>query len=348
MRAIVDQVDARVVAMVAVEAPDLSFLDTREQDVVSAALAAVWARNPEQEAMLRADLDRLARAAALIRESPSILRSWHARRGARGPGEALVDALCKVPDYDLDLHIPTKAVLGQAYLVAKINLFKAFGYALELSGEDELRERILFEVGQAIYTKLAEEIFLSIVTDEHGAREVKMSAAKSLFQIWEDRLLTEVDDFAPVLESVWMARNKMRPVLGTMLGAHEVYALLREARDGSFLDYFGGDDVPEEQVQAFEEFLFGFSHEEINRLREHLLSGLASTVTSAEACALLGRRPESWAPEGAGPQELYTSYKRRRIKALYRSLTGAPGPKKTAEEYVMTEFLRRGTGQAGA
>jgi hypothetical protein len=329
--------------MVAVEAPDCSFLDAREQAVVSAALDAVRARNPEQEAMLRADLERLARAAELIRESPSLSRSWHARRGGRGPGEALVEALCKVPDYDLDLHIPTKAVLGQAYLVAKINLFKAFGYSLELaSGVDELRELILFEIGQSIYTKLAEEIFLSIVTDERGAREVKMSAARSLFQIWEDRLLTEVDDFAPVLESIWVARNKVRPVLGTMLGAHEVFALIREARDGSFLDYFGGDAVPEEQVQAFEEFLFGFSHEEITRLREHLSVGEVTTVSSDEACALLGRRLESWAPPLAGPQELYTSYKRRRLKAHYRVLTGAPGPKKTAEEYVMTEFLRSG------
>src|SRR5262245_13827589 len=295
MGAIVDQADDRVVAMVAVDAPDCSFLDAREAAVVSAALEAVRARSPEQESMLRADLERLARAAELIRESQSLSRSWHARRG--GPGEALVDALCKVPDYDLDLHIPTKAVLGQAYLVAKINLFKAFGYALELApGADELRERILFEVGHSIYTKLAEEIFLSIVTDENGAREVKMSAARSLFKIWEDRLRTEVDDFAPVLESIWVARNKVRPVLGTMLGAQEMFALVREARDGSFLDYFGADGLPEEQIQAFEEFLFGFSHEEITRLREHLSAGVVTTVSSDEACALLGRRLESWAP----------------------------------------------------
>src|SRR5262245_12657047 len=205
--------------MVAPLPPDLSFLDPREQAVVSASLQAVGALDAEQEEMLRADLYRLARAAELIRGSPSIARSWHARRVARGPGEALVDALCKVPDYDLDLHIPTKAVLGQAYLVAKINLLKAFGYALEVCpGVEDLRERLLFEIGQSIYTKLAEEIFLSIVTDEDGSREVKTSAARSLLQIWEDRLLTEVDDFAPVLESIWVARNKVRPILGTMLG----------------------------------------------------------------------------------------------------------------------------------
>src|SRR4051812_19697553 len=118
------------------------FFDEREEALVSAALAALAKAGPEQESLLRAELERLARTAALIRERPSITRSWPATRRAGG-GEALIDLLCKVPDYDLDLHIPTKAVLGQAYLVAKINFFKALGYSLELVPDaDELRERL--------------------------------------------------------------------------------------------------------------------------------------------------------------------------------------------------------------
>ena len=64
-------------------------------------------------------------------------------------------------------------------------------------------------------------------------------------------------------------------------------------------------------------------------------------VSTDEARGVLGRRKESWAPIDAGPQALYTSYKRRKVKAHYRALTRAPGPKKTAEEYVMAELLRR-------
>jgi hypothetical protein len=324
-------------------APDWFFFDARERDIVAAALDVVAAGSPEQGEQLLADLDRLAHAAEVVRKSPSIQRSWSAARRARGAGEALVEALCKVPDYDLDLHIPTKAVLGQAYLVAKINFFKALGYSLELApGADDLRERLAFELGQSIYTKLGEELFVSIVTDAGGARDVKLSAARSLFRIWEDRLLAEIDDFAPVLEAAWEARDKVRPVLGAMRGAHEIFALLREAKDGRFLDYFGGDDVPEEQLMALEEFLFGLSHEEIERLRRHLSEQHAAVVSPEEARGVLGRRPESWGPADGGPQALYTSYKRRRVKAHYRALTGAAGPKKTAEEYVMIEFLRRG------
>src|SRR5437762_13577482 len=109
--------------------------------------------------------------------------------------------------------------------------------------------------------------------------------------------------------------------MGTMLGTHEVFSLIREACDERFLDYFGREDVPAEQLQAFEEFLFGLSHEEIAKLRDHMRARRAEAVSSDEARGLLGRRPESWAPAKAGPQELYTSYKQRRIKAHYRTLT---------------------------
>jgi hypothetical protein len=317
------------------------FFDAHEEGLVRAGLAVLHEAGSEQEALVRDELERLARAAVLIRESPSILRTRPGKRRAGG-GEALIDLLCKVPDYDLDLHIPTKAVLGQAYLVTKINFWKALGYALELIPDTEdLKERLGVELGQSIYSKLAEELFISIVTDADGHHEVKASAARSLFRIWDERLETEIDDFAPVLESIWHARHKVRPVLGTMLGTQETFALLREARDGSFLDYFGDDGVPVEQVQAFEEFLFGLSHEEIERLREHIGERSRRVVSTEEARGVLGRRMESWAPAEVGPQALYTSYKRRRVKAHYRSLTRAPGPKRTAEEYVMTELIRR-------
>jgi hypothetical protein len=127
-----------------------------------------------------------------------------------------------------------------------------------------------------------------------------------------------------------------------MLGTHEVFDLFRQARDKRFLDYFSEDDVNEEQLLAFEEFLFGLSHEQIQKVRAHLESSDAACVSVEEARELLGPTLGSWGPPADGPQAFYTSYKKRRVKAHYRALTGAPGPKKTAEEYVMMAFLQRG------
>ncbi len=323
-------------------APSWFFFDESERALVREALETVRTANQDQAVQLSASLGRLQKLAELIRDSPSMGTGWHARGHAKFSGETLIDLLCRVPDYDLDLNIPTKAVLGQAYLVAKVNFFKALGYALEPSARADLSQRVEAELGQSIYSKLAEELFVSIVTDPDGAPEVKAGAARFLFRIWEERLLIEVDDFAPVLESVWAARTKVLPVLGTMLGTHEVFQLFRQARDRRFLDFFGGEDVTEEQLLAFEEFLFGLSHEEIAKLRDHMKTEATSCVSMEEAKSVLARKTPSWTPPADGAQAFYTSYKKRRVKAHYRALTKAPGPKRTAEEYVMIAFLQQG------
>lgn len=317
---------------------DWFFFDAAERQLVEEALAAVV--DATQRAALDGVLSRLRRAAELIRDTPSISSSWAAPAGRTFSAETLIEQLCRVPDYDIDLHVPTKAVVGQAYLVAKINFLKALGYALHAAAAPvELGERVEREVGQSIYTKLAEELFVSIVTDLAASPLVKMGAARHLFRVWEERLLIEVDDFAPLLESAWDARTKVLPVLGTMIGTHEVFRLFQEARDKRFLDYFGEEHVDEEQMLAFEEFLFDLSHEEIGRLRAHLLAEGQGCISLDAARALLGDPGAKWTPRGSRAQALYTSYKRRRVNAEHRALTGADGPKRTAEEYVMIAFL---------
>ena len=83
-----------------------------------------------------------------------------------------------------------------------MNFFKAIRYALESANAPQsLLDRVEHELAQSIYSKLAEELFVSIVTDPTGDRRVKVAAAHSLFKIWEDRLSSEIDDFAPVLDS---------------------------------------------------------------------------------------------------------------------------------------------------
>ncbi len=286
---------------------------------------------PGEAGPLHDNLRRLARAADLVSESPSVVEHSDG---------ALLDLLCAVPDWDLDLHVPVRVTFGQAYLIAKIDFLKALGRGLDAAdAADELRERVVAELGQSIYSKLAEELFIAIVTDAHAERELKVAAARALIRIWEDRLHTEIDDFAPALESIWRARNKLRPIIGTTLGTQEFFRLLSECSDTRFLDYFG-QDVPDEQLQAFEEFLFGLGFEQLASLRDAMQSRGASAVTPDQARELLGG-PPSWSPGDEGPQALYTSYKRRRVRARFRALTGAPGPHRTAEEFVMRSLLVR-------
>lgn len=317
---------------------DLYFFDEAERALTVEGLDVVEAAAPTEVTLLYENLARLAHAADVVRESPPVFGSWEARRTFGGPDGTLLDLLCEVPDWDLDLHVPVRVIFGQAYLIAKINFFKALVYGLDTAAAvEELCDRAEFVLGQSIYSKLAEELFISIVTDRHAVRRLKVAAAHRLFSIWEDRLSAEIDDFAPVLESIWQARNKLRPVVGTTLGTHEFFRLLHDCHDTRFLDYFG-QDVPEEQLQAFEEFVFNLGWEQLTTLRDTMQQREASAVTPDQARKLLGR-PPSWAPYDSGPQALYTSYKKRRVRAQYRSLTGAPGPRRTAEDFVMRAFL---------
>jgi hypothetical protein len=316
------------------------FLDVAECALVERALALVGEANPSQRTTIEGMLSRLRSMAELIRDSPSLASSWDGGVGRTFSADTLIEQLCRVHDYDIDLHIPTKAVLGQAYVIAKINFMKALCYTLDaVSAPAALRESVEHEVAQSIYTKLAEEVFVSIVTDPTAPQRVKTGAARFLSRIWEERLQIEVDDFAPLLESAWEARSKLLPVLGTMLGTHEVFQLFQEARDPHFLDYFGEDHVESEELLAFEEFLFGLSHEEITRLRSHLAEQGRACITLDQARALLDTSTTAWPVDRNGAAALYTSYKKRRVNAAHRVLTGASGPKKTAEEYVMMSFL---------
>ncbi len=304
--------------------PEMAFFDAREQELVRLVCAAVGA---DQAAALARSVDWLGRIAQLVVECPTLT--------ARDAGN-VIDHLATVADYEFELHEPTRAVLGQAYLLAKINFFKSLEALVP--GVPALAARARFELGQSVYSRLAEELFIAIVTDPTTERAVKERAGAFLQHIWDHRLLHEIDDFAPQLEAAWEARNKVRPVLGTMLGSHELCRLFQEARDERFLDYFGDDDISDEQREAFEEFLFGLAHEEIAHLRAYLAEHGQAVVAPEEAARILEREPSA---HDEGPEALYASYKRRKSKANYRALAGAHGPKHTAEEFVMIELLRR-------
>jgi hypothetical protein len=321
---------------------DGHFLDGREQALLAEVLAATEGTSAAQRIL--AELAQLRGLARATRESPEIFPG--ARDGLDADttreGAALLEGLCATADYEFDLRMPTKAVLGQAYLVAKINFLRALRDALDGEGvaaPAELRERVEGEVGQSVYSKMAEEVFVAIVTDAQAARDVRLRAARLLLRIWEERLLTEIDDFAPLLESAWEARNRVRPRLGTMMGTEELVRLFQQARDDRFLSYFGRDETSEDELHAFEEFLFGLSHEHIDRLRRSMSERRVAVVSPADACAILSIPPDAFAQENAGPDGLYGSYRRRQLKARYRVLTSAPGPKRTAEEYMLAAYL---------
>jgi len=308
------------------------FLDDGERATVEESLALLRDRSPAQAAQCEAALERLSRSAALVGDFPSIVEK---------SSDTLIDLLCRVPEYDLDMHIPTKAVLGNAYLLVKINFFKGLGYALEgIAAPADLMERVQNEAGQSIYTKLAEELFLAIVTDPNERRNVKVHAARELFHIWEHRLDAEIDDFAPLLESAWHARNRINSAYGTLLGATETFRLVTEDCSPEVLEFFGRDGMTADESAAFEEFLFNMTSEELATLRRAMQQQHVSAASPAWAADVLGRQIEDLEhSHEIDPMALYRSYNRRQLAADFRMMSGAPGPRRTAEGYLMVYLL---------
>ena len=299
--------------------PDSHFFDDAERELTNRALDIVEAGAPAESALLHENLARAGARRGRRAESPPVLGSWEARRTFGGPDGTLLDLLCEVPDWDLDLHVPVRVVFGQAYLIAKINFFKALAYGLDAAGAPEaLCERVELELGQSVYSKLAEELFTSIVTDRQAGRPVKVAAARKLFSIWEIACRRK-STISRRCSSRWQARNKLRPVIGTTLGTHEFFRPIHDCRDTRFLDYFG-QDVPEEQLQAFEEFLFNLGWEQLITLRETMQEREHSAVTLEQARQLLDR-PPSWSPYDSGPQALDT---RTRSYVCAPSTAGSP------------------------
>ena len=170
-------------------------------------------------------------------------------------------------------------------------------------------------------------------------RSVRAKAVAALAKLWENRLTYRVRDFFPLLEATWEARRRIRVSVGTMLGVSEIFRLLQVGCDPRFVDYFSRPRLTEDERQAFQEFLIGVPTEKITSLSQ-LMKDEGKTCLSpeeaAEALAFGKPRPER---RTSGAVSAYEFFRVRYLEAAARRLKDLPGPRRTAEEYVMIYFL---------
>jgi hypothetical protein len=320
-----------------------SVLDRHETELVEEALAAVDSRSPEDAAILRGLIEELKATAALLdRQRP--LRRPTALGGEPRDEQTLIEYLCSIDGLGGDLALPLKATLSRTYMLTKINFLRGFVKATVALVQDvphcvrvshELRE----ELAQSIYTLLAEELFLALLRKPDVSRRTKQRAADQLITIWDDAAL-EIDDFAPLLESAWHARNRINSAYGTLLGATETFRLVTEDCSPEVLEFFGREGMSADESAAFEEFLFNMTSEELATLRRAMQQQHLSAASPAWAAEVLGRQIEELEHRHEiDPIALYRSYQRRQLAADFRLMSGAPGPRRTAEGYLMVYLL---------
>jgi len=329
-------------ASLSAQAFAVSVLDRHESELVEQAMAAVAARSPTDAQILQNLINELRATSELLdRQRP--LRRPTALGGEARDEKTLIDHLCTLDGLSGDLALPLKATLSRTHLLTKINFLRGFAKATGALGDHpqapkmthDLRE----EVAQSIYTLLAEELFLALLRKPDVARRTKQRAADQLITIWDDAAL-EIDDFAPLLESAWHARNRINTAYGTLLGATETFRLVTEDCSPEVLEFFGRDGMSADESAAFEEFLFNMTSEELATLRRAMQQQHVSAASPKWAAEVLGRDIEDLEhSHEIDPMALYRSYNRRQLAADFRMMSGAPGPRRTAEGYLMVYLL---------
>jgi len=278
---------------------------------------------------------------AAISLYPSILGHQSLGRASRSI-ETLVNTLCLQDLMDLVFHIPTKAILGQSYSLAKINFFYMLLYLTrEIAAMRPMEEEIREIISINIFGIMAEDVFISIISDKTIPMHIRNNAGYLLASIWEHRVDYGVDEFAPALTNIWHAREKIDPNFGTMMGISELFMLSQES-DPIWFEFLQRDDLKQDEIDALQEFLMGLSFEEIMQLSDDMKkSGRFSIDKNEIREKEMGEEKINRFFETSDPRRLFKSFSLRKSNSIFRARGNAPGPKKTLEEYLMSYLLAR-------
>lgn len=278
-----------------------------------------------------ADLETLAQAVARF---PSLLERHELIGGERTP-TSLVDSLIDHQDAgDTTLQLPSKAILGKGLLVAKTHTLSTLQkYVTHMGPEFENTAKALeAETISSMFSLLVEDVYLNLIRDTSQPIEFRREWALSLLLLWEHWNDSTIETVAPVLQSVWLARRKLAPAFGTMMGTSELLLISMQMDDQwiSFIKQkLGNPGVS----QAMEEFLFGISYEQIKSLRSNLKEKGIPAIGRDEVSKFLGEHVKSDA--GLDYRDFYSIYTIRRDNARSRSRLHLEGPHKTLEDYFI-------------
>ena len=284
-----------------------------------------------------ADLERLTRN---IAHFPSLFQQQKYSAELRTE-KTLVESLLAQRGSDRILHLPTKAILGKGFLVAK---FQAFISMMKIAMECRFSKDETAEFQKAsinlMFTLMAEDVYLSLLDNTSIPVDLRQKVAYSLIVLWEHRSDQNVADMAPVLESVWMARRKLAPVFGTMVGTSELLLLSIEM-DDQWCKFISSKLSDPEVSMAMEEFLFGLSYEDIQRLKQILRDKGISAIGRDEVSKFLNKEPEYDQQNNKDPRQFYLLYSVRRDNAKARLRMNLPGPHSTLEDHYMRFILEK-------
>ncbi len=314
-------------------------LTTKQQSLVDTLKVKLAQTNPEQLEIYETRMKDLQQLAEAIAAFPSLLERADLNSGTRTP-QLLIDSLINhTGDGDNALHLPSKATLGRGFLIAKLHTFSSLTKLTKQVGLDEkLTKAFNDETVSMMFLLLAEDVYLNLIRDTSLEEGFRRQLATSLLLLWEHRADQNIADIAPVLQSVWMARRTLAPAFGTMMGTSELIMISFQLGDdwSDFIkEKLGTPDVN----QAMEEFLFGISYEQINKLKSILREKGIAAIGRDEVSAYLGEHVKT--DVSLDYRDFFTQYSVRRDNARARKRLGLQGPHRTLEDHFISYIMEK-------
>lgn len=317
---------------------DIVVLNDTEKKLVENAFNRLSGKHESSVLEIGKKLMDLERMSTAISRYPSI-HETSVLAGEERSRQTLIENLCKTPPDSRMLSMPTKAVLGRGFLVAKFHTFSALTkIAVKSSFLEEEIEELRTATLDIMFTIMSEDVYISILDSNILNEEKQAIAAEALTYLWEHRLDRNITSFAPVLTKVWTVRDKIAPVFGTMMGTSELFLLSSELGD-SWQQFMMEKLAFKPIGQALEEFLFGISYEDIIFVRKELVNKGISSVSRDGVAAMLKRQFDF---SNTDPRLFYSSYLQRRNNADARKRLNAEGPKNTLEDYYIAFLFENG------
>ena len=249
----------------------------KEEQIISQLKAILKSNNRSEEIQTVVNNEKaLIELAESISLYPSIMSKQNLM-GISRTVDTLINNLCIHEIPDKIFHMPTKAILGQGFSIAKINFFLMLHYlAGEIPDLVKNTESIFNIIENNVFTIMAEDVFISLISDKNISLEIRANAGYRLANIWEFRIYKGINEFVPILNNIWHAREKLKPAYGTMIGISELFRLTQNS-DSIWLAFLQKDDISQDEVESLQEFLMELSYEEMNLISEYMVNPVAFT-----------------------------------------------------------------------
>lgn len=311
-----------------------------EKLIISETKKLLWNSGDKEDTRLVEDtLTSLNLLAESISNYPSLLNQQVLGRHSRTL-ETLVDNLCSHSGLNLLLNTPTKAVLGRGFTIAKMNFFILISYIcadyLHLcSGKENIKKVIALNV----FSILAEEVFISIISDDTLEVSLRTKAGLLLAKIWEYRVYKGIEELEPVLTDLWISRQSFKPSFGTMQGISEITSFCAD-RNPMWLTFLGDNEFNEDILDALKEYLMGLSYEEIIKIEDYMETNSIPSFNMEDLDRVLENKKSYPMNDYHDPREMYHFYARRKNNAIFRKKSCMRGPARTIEEYIICYMLK--------